>query len=161
MTYFSDILHCPIGTLRIDASNDGVTGLVFVNEVAAEVNPNAITDHAKEELSDYFAGKLQTFSVPLAPKGTDFQQSVWQSLLTIPFGESVSYQQIANRINNSKAVRAVGAANGKNPIAIIVPCHRVIGKNGSLTGYAWGTDNKAWLLNHEMVILNNNQPALN
>ena len=110
---------------------------------------NSITNEVKQQLSDYFVCKLQLFTVPLDPKGTAFQQSVWRYLATIPYGQSVSYQDVANGINNPKAVRAVGAANGKNPIAIIVPCHRVIGKNGSLTGYAWGTDAKRWLLEHE------------
>lgn len=105
--------------------------------------------NAREQLEAYFAGDLTTFDLPLNPTGTDFQKQVWKALLQIPFGETVSYQAIANSINNPKAVRAVGAANGRNPIGIIVPCHRVIGANGSLTGYAGGLERKQWLLEHE------------
>jgi len=104
---------------------------------------------AREQLLAYFAGSLQAFDLPLNPVGTDFQKQVWDALTKIPFGETVSYQTIANAINKPKAVRAVGAANGKNPIGIIVPCHRVIGANGSLTGYAGGLERKRWLLQHE------------
>ncbi|MFT6102278.1 MAG: methylated-DNA-[protein]-cysteine S-methyltransferase [Candidatus Endobugula sp.] len=149
MTYFTDTVSSPVGLLLIEATDSGLTGLAFVDKAPESVTPNMMTDYAKKELQQYFAGLLKAFTVPLSPAGTTFQQSVWKSLSTIPFGVSVSYQYIANSINNPKAVRAVGAANGKNPIAIIVPCHRVIGKNGSLTGYAWGTEIKVWLLNHE------------
>jgi len=92
---------------------------------------------------------MSTFDVPLDTNGTVFQQSVWQALLTVPFGQSQTYGYIANQLNNPKAVRAVGAANGKNPISIIVPCHRIIGANAKLTGYAGGLDRKLWLLKHE------------
>ena len=151
MSYFTDTVRSPLGLLLIEATDSGLTRLVFVDNAPESLISNEITHYAKKELDQYFAGSLQVFTTPLAPTGTAFQQSVWKSLSTIPFGESVSYQDIANSINNPKAVRAVGAANGKNPIAIIVPCHRVIGKNGSLTGYAWGVEVKAWLLQHEKM----------
>ncbi|MGS2718337.1 methylated-DNA--[protein]-cysteine S-methyltransferase [Eionea flava] len=156
---FTDTYSSPLGTLLIEASDQGLTRLVFIDTEPApsgkhgspdgENVVNSHTNHAKKELAEYFSGQLQQFTVRLDPKGTDFQRAVWQCLSQIPFGESVSYQDIANSIDNPKAVRAVGAANGRNPIAIIVPCHRVIGKDGSLTGYAWGVDAKAWLLEHE------------
>jgi len=149
MNYFIDIVNSPIGPLLIKASSSSLTSIVLVNEAPESVSSNDVTDYAKEELNQYFSGALQKFTVPLSPTGTRFQRLVWDSLLTIPFGKSVSYQYIAAQINNPKAVRAVGNANGKNPIAIIIPCHRVIGKNGSLTGYSWGEEAKSWLLQHE------------
>jgi methylated-DNA-[protein]-cysteine S-methyltransferase len=149
MTYI-DTITSPLGILQIEASNQGLTGLTFVESLPAITSINVITDETKQQLKAYFMGKKQSFSVPLDAKGTAFQQSVWCYLATIPYGQAVSYQDVANAIDNPKAVRAVGAANGKNPIAIIVPCHRVIGKNGSLTGYAWGVEAKSWLLKHEM-----------
>ncbi|MBL8309373.1 MAG: methylated-DNA--[protein]-cysteine S-methyltransferase [Burkholderiales bacterium] len=111
-----------------------------------------VFDLARRELDAYFAGKLRAFSVPLAPKGTDFQKRVWTALTKVPFGETRTYGQQAAMIGQPAAVRAVGAANGKNPIAIIVPCHRVIGANGTLTGYAGGLHNKALLLKLEGIL---------
>jgi methylated-DNA-[protein]-cysteine S-methyltransferase len=108
-----------------------------------------VLDQAAEQLAEYFAGERTEFDVPLAAVGTPFQQRVWRMLEKIPFGETWSYGQLAARIGRPSASRAVGAANGKNPIGIIVPCHRVIGANGSLTGYAGGMPMKKWLLAHE------------
>jgi methylated-DNA-[protein]-cysteine S-methyltransferase len=104
---------------------------------------------AAVQLGEYFAGRRKEFEVPLAPQGTPFQRAVWSELLRIPFGETVSYGEIAARIARPRAVRAVGAANGRNPIALIVPCHRVIGSDGTLTGYGGGLPTKRWLLAHE------------
>ncbi|MCL4299245.1 MAG: methylated-DNA--[protein]-cysteine S-methyltransferase [Anaerolineae bacterium] len=101
------------------------------------------------QLDAYFKGEGREFSFKLEPAGTDFQKAVWRQLLTIPYGQTASYLDVARQVSNEKAVRAVGAANGQNPIAIIVPCHRVIGSNGQLTGYGGGLWRKAWLLNHE------------
>lgn len=114
-----------------------------------ENDSHPVIIQAKEELGRYFAGDLKKFSTPLAPVGTDFQLSVWKALQTITFGQTASYSDIANIINNPKSVRAVGAANGRNPLSIFIPCHRVIGKNGSLTGYAGGVTNKSILLKLE------------
>jgi methylated-DNA-[protein]-cysteine S-methyltransferase len=150
---YIDTFTSPLGLLQIEASNNGLTGLIFVEVIPVITSANAITDETKRQLQEYFVGRLQLFNLPLDPKGTVFQQSVWRYLATIPYGQSVSYQDVANAIGNPKAVRAVGAANGKNPIAIIVPCHRVVGKNGSLTGYAWGMEAKSWLLKHESASL--------
>lgn len=111
---------------------------------------DAHLEQAILELQQYFAGERQQFSLTLAPSGSRFQQQVWQALGAIPFAHSCSYGAIAHHLHNPKAVRAVGAANGRNPIAIVVPCHRVIGANGSLTGYAGGLHRKLWLLQHEM-----------
>ena len=146
---YVDYLDSPLGLVEIEASDQGITRVDFVDTITHEINVNTHTSAAKQQLSDYFAGDLETFDLSLTPKGTDFQQSVWQQLLKIPYGQSKSYQDIADALDNPKAVRAVGAANGRNPIGIIVPCHRVIGSNRTLTGYAGGLERKAWLLEHE------------
>ena len=104
---------------------------------------------AQRQLDAYFAGKLRQFDIPLAPRGTGFQLAVWEALTQIPFGQTIAYRDLAIRIGNPTAVRAVGAANGANPIPIVVPCHRVIGADGSLTGFGGGIETKRWLLRHE------------
>ncbi|MEW6981529.1 methylated-DNA--[protein]-cysteine S-methyltransferase [Colwelliaceae bacterium 6471] len=149
------IYQSPLGDIALTATDDGLTALSFLagtsplnideNHVKS---PQHFTD-ACQQLTEYFAGERQRFSLKLAPKGTDFQKKVWQALLTIEQGETKSYQWLAKKINNEKAVRAVGSANGANPIALIIPCHRVIGANGKLTGYAGGLALKAKLLMHE------------
>ncbi|MFA0411948.1 methylated-DNA--[protein]-cysteine S-methyltransferase, partial [Vibrio splendidus] len=108
-----------------------------------------------KQLDEYFAGKRTSFDLPLKPQGTDFQLKAWVALTTIPYGETISYGEQAKRMDNPKAVRAVGGANGKNPFSIVVPCHRVIGANGTLTGYTGGMNRKEWLLDFELKILNN------
>lgn len=110
---------------------------------------NAILKQTKEELKAYFQGNLYNFTVPYSFHGTDFQKKVWSALADIPYGETISYEELATRIGNPKACRAVGQTNNKNPIAIIVPCHRVVGKNGKLVGYGGGIDKKEWLLSLE------------
>lgn len=147
---YCDNYQTPLGRMEIIASASAVTAINFVNDKPlAKVKANTITDLAKAQMLAYFAGKRRQFDIPMSPEGTAFQKQVWQALTTIEFGQTCSYRDIAELINNPKAVRAVGAANGKNPMTIVVPCHRVIGANGSLTGYASGVDRKAWLLNHE------------
>lgn len=145
---FFDHYSTPIGKMEITANDYAVLAIDFVDRVHA-VNANAITDLAKRQMRRYFDGELEEFDMPIKAPGTDFQKRVWRALTTVDYGKTCSYRDIADKINNPKAVRAVGAANGKNPIAIVVPCHRVIGSNGSLTGYASGVERKAWLLNHE------------
>ena len=129
---YIDYLDSPTGIVEICASEDGITRVNFVDTQHETINPNEHTAACKQQLSEYFAGERQAFDLSMAQKGTPFQHSVWQQLLKIPFGQSVSYQDIANSLDNPKAVRAVGAANGKNPIGIIVPCHRVIGSDRHL-----------------------------
>jgi methylated-DNA-[protein]-cysteine S-methyltransferase len=148
---FTDTMTTPVGTLLIQASAKGITHVDFIETERPESHPNALTTGCKQQLQEYFDGKRKTFDLPLEQQGTAFQKSIWANLLKIPFGQAVSYRDIADRVNNRKAVRAVGAANGKNPIAIIVPCHRVIGSDRSLTGYAGGLQRKAWLLKHEGI----------
>jgi len=168
------LVTSPVGLLSLKASEHGLTHLQ-VEDLAQMSAIVAIQTHAPlqqsttemtqalliqaqqhidtavTQLTEYFANKRQHFSIPLAPKGTVFQQQVWHALSQLPFGMRCSYSDIANTIGRPKAVRAVGAANGANPIAIIVPCHRVIGKGGKLTGYAYGLDMKQWLLDLEGI----------
>lgn len=150
---YRQIIPTPLGTLIIDASALGLTHVWFSDMANIEIpiveNPSTITHRAAEQLTAYFSGSLVTFDVPLAPVGTDFQQRVWAQLQTLAFGQTCSYGDIAERLGQPTASRAVGMANSKNPLGIIVPCHRVIGKNKHLTGYAGGLDKKAWLLAHE------------
>ena len=145
-----------VGEIYIKANQYGLSHLSLV-EAKLEMSEQTELNHqafsyliqTEKELEEYFSGKRQHFSVPLAPKGTEFQKAVWQALLALDYGTTCCYADIANKINRPKAVRAVGAANGANSIAIIIPCHRVIGKNGSLTGYAYGLEMKKSLLKLE------------
>ena len=143
----------PIGPLLVAGDTDGVRFLLFSRgrQRAApkpgwEPDDRGLLKEPVRQLSSYFAGKLREFDVPLAPEGTPFQRQVWNALRDIPYGETTSYGTIAQRIGNAKAVRAVGLANGSNPISIIIPCHRVIGRNGSLVGYGGGLPIKQALL---------------
>jgi methylated-DNA-[protein]-cysteine S-methyltransferase len=146
---FIEYYDSPIGILRINANANELTAIVFVDDIQQPARPNAVSNMAKIQLAEYFAGTRQQFDLPLTNKGTVFQRQVWQQLKMIPYGKTSRYQDIARQINNPKAVRAVGSANGKNPLTIVVPCHRVIGADGSLTGYAWGVSRKAQLLELE------------
>lgn len=165
---FFSSLPTPIGDLGIFANSEAIYRIEFVdmiksNDLMSTDNPkdypkeNDLTLLAKQQLTQYFAAEITTFDLPLAPQGTPFRQQTWQALQKIPYGETRYYSQQAELMNNKKAVRAVGAANGANPIAIVIPCHRVIGKDGSLTGYAGGLHRKAWLLNFEQTLLQNKQ----
>lgn len=144
---YQSLLPTPIGTVRILANDEAITHIDFVDEADASAHAeNDVTRLARQQLTDYFEGQRQAFDLPLAPSGTEFQQACWQALVRIPYGETRYYAEQARVIQRPSAVRAVGAANGANPISIVVPCHRVIGKSGQLTGYAGGLDRKAWLL---------------
>ena len=147
---FIEYYESPLGTLKITANTTELKAIVFMDDALQQTaQDNTVTNLTKLQLKEYFAGTRQQFELPIAAKGTDFQRQVWQQLNMIPYGKTSSYQEIARKINNPKAVRAVGSANGKNPLTIVVPCHRVIGSNGSLTGYAWGVSRKAQLLELE------------
>ena len=147
----------PVGKLKLVASDKGITAILWENDKPSRVRLGEMVenDHhpilleAERQLGEYFAGKRETFSVPLDMKGTPFQKNVWEQLLAIPFGETMSYGQLAKNLGKPQAMRAVGAANGRNPISIIVPCHRVIGSSGKLTGFAGGLETKASLLHLE------------
>lgn len=146
-------LESPIGQLRLVSDGTHITAIEFAGMHASGDTDRETSDSAlaacSQQLKEYFAGQRKIFDLPLAPGGTSFQNSVWGVLRRIPYGELRSYRDIATAIDNVKAVRAVGAANGKNPIPIVVPCHRVIGSDGSLTGFAGGLDAKEALLRME------------
>lgn len=146
----------PLGPLLLAADARALRQIDFPDGNRAAVpaegwrpGDNAQLSDARRQLDAYFAGLLQRFTLPLAPRGTEFQQQVWQALQRIPFGQTRSYAQIAASVGRARAARAVGAANGKNPLPIVIPCHRVIGKNGGLTGFAGGLAAKTFLLKHE------------
>ena len=157
MTYFYKTIQSPVGELKLVAGENGLAAILWENDDPARVRLGTMTEdkshpvlvETERQLTDYFAGRLRAFSLSLDFAGTDFQKSVWNALLAIPFGETRSYSDIAKAIGNPRAVRAVGAANGKNPISIVAPCHRVIGANGTLTGFAGGLAVKACLLEIE------------
>lgn len=151
-------LESPLGILELTSTETEIISLYFNktkgenSAIIPEVLQNAI-----KQLNEYFEGKRQVFDLKLAPKGTEFQRKVWSELLNIPYGTTISYIELANRLNNPKAVRAVGTANGSNPISIFIPCHRVIGSNGKLIGYGGGLPNKQLLLELETK---NSEPRL-
>ncbi|MGH8147740.1 MAG: methylated-DNA--[protein]-cysteine S-methyltransferase [Rhodanobacteraceae bacterium] len=152
---YHDYIETPIGPLLLVGDGAGLVEIGLPRRGVAQAAPaeakasKTKLHAAARELDEYFAGTRQQFDVPLHPSGTPFQLEVWGALLAIPYGETVSYADIAQRIGRPRAVRAVGAANGANPLAIIVPCHRVIGSHGDLTGYGGGLPAKRWLLAHE------------
>lgn len=162
--YHRTTMTSPIGELTLLAVDDGLVAIDWNDDVGhhtsvpdGDVRDVAPDDHpvlrrAVDELTEYFDGDRTTFDVPLAPTGTAFQRQAWDALVEIPFGETVSYGEQATMLGDRNKARAVGAANGKNPIPIIVPCHRVVGSNGHLTGFAGGLDAKAWLLDHELKV---------
>ena len=142
-------IESPIGTVEIITDDSGVVSVFFVENKGEETEKNEILKKAEKQLTEYFDGTRKDFDLELSLEGTDFQKKAWNELANIPYGETISYMEQSERIGNVKAIRAVGGANGKNKISIILPCHRVIGKNGSLTGYGGGLDKKKWLLDFE------------
>ncbi len=144
------IINSPLGYTKIIGDIDGIYSVTVLNseEKTTDIIPEVLED-CVIQLKEYFAGERQQFSLKLNPKGTDFQKQVWRALEQIPYGKTMSYLELSKQLGDVKAIRAVANANGKNPIWIIVPCHRVIGTDGSLTGYAGGLHRKQWLLNHE------------
>jgi methylated-DNA-[protein]-cysteine S-methyltransferase len=157
-TVFSTSIHSsPVGTLHLLATDSALLAVVWRRhstpqltfESAIERPDHPILLETIRQLGEYFSGQRRVFELPLEFRGTDFQRRAWQALMTIPYGETRSYAQMARHIGNPAAVRAVGAANGRNPVSIIAPCHRVIGSSGELTGFGGGMEAKAWLLAHE------------
>lgn len=146
------IFDSPLGNIKITSANSSVTAIEFTTDQETTEIPNPILALAKKELQEYFAHEREQFTFPVQMEGTEFQQKVWSELQKIPFGRTLSYLQMAVNLGDVKNIRAAASANGKNPIAIVVPCHRVIGSNGDLVGYAGGLDKKKWLLQHEGVI---------
>jgi len=145
--------NSPLGEMVITSDEDAITSILFLKETKQDEHRTAVIEQCILELEDYFLKGRKFFSVELNLRGTAFQKKVWTELLAIPYGKTISYEDLAIRIGDIKSIRAVGLANGQNPISIIVPCHRVIGKNGNLTGYSGGLDKKEWLLYHEGSVL--------
>ncbi|WP_340064375.1 methylated-DNA--[protein]-cysteine S-methyltransferase [Ascidiimonas aurantiaca] len=143
-------IKTPLGTARIQGDEEGIHSVTILDTPAETTNviPEVLED-VVYQLNEFFAGERQSFSLRLNPEGTHFQKKVWKELQNIPYGETLSYLELSKRLGDEKAIRAVAAANGKNPLWVIVPCHRVIGSDGSLTGYAGGLWRKKWLLEHE------------
>lgn len=142
----------PIGSILIEAEDEQLTVVSFRDEVTITetgTTTSPILKTAIKQLDEYFAGTRNHFDLPLHPQGTAFQQKVWDQLIKIPYAETVTYLHMAKRLGNVKSIRAAASANGKNPIGIIIPCHRVVGADGKLTGYAGGLHRKQWLLEHE------------
>ncbi len=155
MTDYTTYYTSPIGNLLVTGNEQAVTGIQYIEAAPPKVIPTAMPDVIKQclrQLDEYFNGVRQTFEIPLAQPGTIFQQTVWKALGDIPYGCTWSYGQLARHIRNEKSIRAVGTTNGKNQLSILVPCHRVIGTDGHLTGYAGGLWRKQWLLEHEQRI---------
>lgn len=142
-------INSPLGITKIEGDENGIAIISVLSEGEVTAKIPLELQEAVTQLQDYFEGKRTDFDFKLNPKGTDFQQKVWQELLKIPFGKTMSYMDLSKKLGDVKAIRAVASANGKNPLWIVVPCHRVIGTDGSLTGYAGGLWRKKWLLEHE------------
>lgn len=163
------IVDSPVGPLTLEAGPDGLRSILFgaMGDMSTASDAHLDTrtaahlhapidghlDAAERQLAEYFAGERQHFELTLDPHGTEFQRAAWQQLRGIAYGETITYGEQARRLGDARKSRAVGAANGRNPLPIVVPCHRVVGANGSLTGFAGGLDTKAWLLDHERVTL--------
>lgn len=152
-------IDSPVGHLRLVASDAALVAVLWPEERDGRVRfptepadgSNKVLDQAAEQLDEYFSGQRRSFELPLDPSGTEFQQQVWWALADIPFGETSTYGKQAAAIGRPRAVRAVGAANGRNPLSIVLPCHRIVGADGKLTGFAGGLDTKRWLLDHEVA----------
>ena len=142
----------PVGELAIESEGDKIIAAGFLRDSKQEESSTPVIQQCIDELNEYFYKGRKFFSIELDLRGTEFQRKVWNALLNIPFGKTISYSDVAMAIGDEKSVRAVGLANGQNPIPIIVPCHRVIGKDGNLVGYGGGLDKKQWLLRHEGVL---------
>jgi len=151
---YTQIYHSPIGIIKIVADDFCIEELIFIEDAALnqiEISPTApeVINQCIDELIEYFAGKRKQFSVAINQAGTEFQQKVWKELYEVPFSKTLSYGELAKKMGDPNLVRAAANANGKNKIAIIVPCHRIVGSDRSLVGYAWGKARKKWLLQHE------------
>lgn len=143
------IINTPLGNLKIEADDEFITSVLFIEEGEEVGSDNELINKCANQLNEYFNGSRKEFDLPLYPNGTPFQQQVWEKLNKVIFGATKSYGDLAIELGDMKKVRAVGTANGANPIAIIIPCHRIIAGNGDLTGYAGGLWRKKWLLEHE------------
>lgn len=142
-------INSPLGIIKIQGDENGISIISVLSEGELSTKIPKELQEAVSQLQEYFEGKRKDFDFKLNPKGTNFQQKVWQELINIPYGKTMSYMDLSKKLGDVKAIRAVASANGKNPLWIVIPCHRVIGTDGSLTGYAGGLWRKKWLLEHE------------
>jgi methylated-DNA-[protein]-cysteine S-methyltransferase len=149
MSTFTAIINSPLGFLQLCCDDQSITAIKFADATTGNNSNNPLLIDCITQLDEYFSGKRICFDLPLSQPGTEFQKKIWSLLMKIPFGKTLSYKQLTTQFGDMKAIRAVASANGKNDLAIVVPCHRVIGTNGSLTGYAGGLWRKKWLLDHE------------
>ncbi len=149
------VMDSPLGKVWIVAAGEFISRIQFLQEghIVPESRPSHLTIRAVKQLQEYFAGTRFVFDFPISQQGSEFQKRVWGELTRIPFGETISYRNLSSRLGNEKAIRAVASANGKNDLAILVPCHRVIGVDGKLVGYSGGLWRKEWLLNHERKMI--------
>lgn len=146
---YTSYISSPVGILKLQCVEEGITSVIFWEGEVPTSDNHYLLNQCQQQLEEYFAGQRKDFSLPLQLNGTTFQTRVWTALQNIPYGKRISYMDLAKTLGDVKAIRAVGTANGRNMIAIIIPCHRVIGSNSSLTGYAGGLWRKQWLLEHE------------
>jgi methylated-DNA-[protein]-cysteine S-methyltransferase len=142
-------MDSPLGAVSVRCGEHGIQSVSFDGETSVQGDSAGLAADCISQLEEYFLGKRKQFDLPLDPQGTDFQKSVWSELMKIPYGKTISYRELARRLGDEKVIRAAAAANGANPIAILIPCHRVVGSHGELTGYAAGLHRKKWLLEHE------------
>lgn len=147
---FISSFNSPLGFLVLKSDGVAVTEIAFSENDLSEKNDCALLQECRQQLEDYFCGKSLEFNLPLTLRGTEFQKKVWKELMNIPTGQTITYHELAVRLGDAKCIRAAGTANGRNPLAIVVPCHRVIGAGNKLTGYAGGLSRKRWLLEHEL-----------
>jgi methylated-DNA-[protein]-cysteine S-methyltransferase len=151
---FYKYIHTPIGELELCANNEGLVSVLFTSTVKRELAKQTAAEHpvlteTEQQLNAYFNKSLTAFNLPLALDGTEFQKRVWNQLTKTPFGKTINYLELAKQLGDEKCIRAAASANGKNPISIIIPCHRIIGSDGSLVGYSGNLERKQWLLQHE------------
>ncbi|HWJ27374.1 MAG TPA: methylated-DNA--[protein]-cysteine S-methyltransferase [Flavisolibacter sp.] len=149
MIVYTTYCPSPLGVLKLQCTDEQILAVLFADEERPEHDQHSLLNQCRQQLNEYFAGERKIFDLPLGQEGTVFQQKIWDLLYMIPYGKTISYNDLAKQYGDLKAIRAVASANGKNNISIIVPCHRVIGSNRSLTGYAGGLWRKKWLLEHE------------
>ena len=148
-----DELATPVGILQITVNENYIRKIAFTDQPNGARASHPILQKVRAQLLEYFEGERQTFDLPLQPEGTEFQQRVWKALSKIPYGTTITYLELAERLGNPDSIRAAGRANGQNPLPIVIPCHRVIGADGKLVGYSGGINRKEWLLKHEGALL--------
>ena len=158
---YCSVVQSPLGEVSIFADDTSINEISFLKAANVALNENELSSLAALQLSAYFEGTIQDFSFPQQQSGTPFQQNVWEALSTIPYGTTLSYAQLSEQFGNPRAIRAIAAANGRNNLAVVIPCHRVIGSSGKLVGYAGELWRKQWLLNHEREISQQGQMLLN